>query len=183
MDNNGTCSIQRFKLTLKELIQELGEILTELSKYNLTPFTAKSITMTISLIEHYDVEEFMKAIAQKYKYWYKINERDISFISDELYSIIASSGIIFEVKLLSVPFLAYQQIKESINWRGVPENELPINKTDIDNIWKYIESLITITCNYIYNVRNSKDGKNTNFCGEIDLRIYEQMFKFKLLLD
>lgn len=181
METPTTASItpeQRFVVTLdefltfqEELFQELStEGITDPSK-GLTSIRPEAVSIAKALVLKYNPDKIITAFCWCHEDWHMIKDHNTSFIGT-MQTKFQDNGIPFDISILCIPFIAYDVIKSSKEWGDSPEEDLPVNKEDLEGIWSFIKSMVGITCSYIEQKRQA----DSTYMPEIDLEKYKMMF-------
>lgn len=181
--NAGNSEAERFLKTLKSLLKIISDIITDLHESQLTHLTSTSIDFIITFIDRYSVDSLISCIASMHSEWEKVSRRDESFILTVFPEALKSNKIPIDCTVFTIPFTVYHSLQTDKRWRDVPKDDRPLNQDDLDTIWEHIETLIAITCKYIYRMRREKMNNADDpdsILDHIDLTKYSKMFSFTL---
>jgi len=171
---------ERFMVTLNEFLSFQIELFEDLSCENitdpskgLTSIRPQAVAIAKALVMKYDADTLITAFSWCHQDWNMVKKRNISFVQT-MNTKFQENGIPFDISILCIPFVAYDVIKNSDEWKDEDESDLPVNKQDIDVIWKYINSMVGVTCSHISNKRQ----QDPSYMIEVDLVKYNEMFGF-----
>lgn len=181
--NKALTPLERFASAVDEFLSFQLELVTDLNQEGLTTVQPHALRLAKVIIKSCGTRQLITALAKCHQDWHLIIDRDSEFIVDSLARRLETSGIMLDANLLSVPFVAYNQIINSNQWKGCQPDDLPINEEDINQIWDYFKLMVSITCDFIHHERAPQINRqgdvvysNPSFMPEIDLTHFAEMF-------
>lgn len=168
---------ERFKVTCLEFFDFISDCIDLLREADLTDYSTLSLSLAKGIISQFNPDELLEDFIYYNEHWTKIGDKNARFIIDEVPKIFGRDN--FDVEILVLPYKIYSNALET----GTVKN-IPVVIEDIDCMWGFFSSMVSIACNYIHNRRKPIGNKYTvDFYNQIDLPYYSNMFDIKLRLD
>lgn len=161
-------SFQRFHNTTVDFLEFIASSIADLRQKKMTRYTEVQVNIARNILSAYPPNTLVDDFIEHNKYWEHVAARNEDFILTDVPEIYKNMRI--DVNLLIEPFRAF---------KANPDNGVIIDE-DIDNMWKYFEVMVKISCNYINNHRLKNNGKGYD---GVDLDLMTKLFKFELVAD
>ena len=148
MTDSGLTYKEKLSKTLDEFLSFIVDLLKDLQENNLTNFSPDAVTIARTLLKQYDVLIVMEALQLIDDKWYMVDERNEEFLTVHIVSAFDRKSIPLDTSLLTFPFTVYNKIKGMNKYKDMDKDEWPLCDDDIELIWRYVKSMVTLTENY-----------------------------------
>lgn len=186
INNSQNGPATRFRTNIVELLEFVCSAVQDLIDEKLTIMNANAISIASNIVRGWSAVELINSFVGCHEDWRRIYEKDLKFISETVPE--TYKGIPFDVNIFIVPVKIYMDLRKAGNYKGAEDEEdWPINSDDIDTMWEFFHAMVGIACTYIhigrrpqYLSNNAFTYTNPDYCKEIDLESYVEMFEVKL---
>jgi len=181
----------KMKETVKACLGLFVNIIKDIRDDKLTSVNVSDVEIVQALLQAYNGNDLLEEFIEQHKNWIEIKNRNEAFIKETLPIIYSNVG--FDVGIFAVPFDVLKTLKEEGLNGEFDEDDWPLCEDDIDTIWQYFETMVSIACNHIHLKRgsNSKNnpganlennpGANLEHYPGINLEHYVTLFGVKLI--
>ena len=162
--------MDEFSNAFQSMLTEIGGIIYELNMDKMcTSMSKEAVDITKHILEDYDMQYVMDALANNHNGWQGVKNKDYNFIMNVFIPILKRLCVPIDTDLIAAPFLYHEKMKVSEKWRLVKEDDKPLNQSDIDVLWECMRKMLVSVLRWtIGNKTISKySGMDAERCTEL----------------
>lgn len=181
----------RFMTNMDDLFAFLSDMIISFGNYpdlkKVCPVELGAVQLTKIFMNAYDPDNLVESFISIHQKWHLVKEEDPSFILEEMDKMLRDNEIVIDSRVIRFPFIIYNNLCNSADWKRRNQNDWPITKEDIDCMWDYFRTFVIIACNHIHVTRAPLPqdaghfSYSRSYYDEVDIGRYSAMFGFQLI--